>query len=121
MDDKLATKQISCDLKDKLKIIKVFDEIINQVDIDAESTLLKISQIADLEQSIKEETEKEINHSRKFIIDKINEIKNLNLDNLNKTFNFSEQPFEDLLVKHCVYLDSITVRGFTFIDLVFYW
>lgn len=70
-------------------------------------------QNVDTRQPIKEE----INLSRKHLIEKINEIKNANLGNLNNESCPFGQPFEEiqhnLFVKYCVYLDSDTVRGFT--------
>ena len=93
------------------KIEDIFAEIINQVDIDAECILMRINQNGCPNHSIIEE---EINQSRRLLIDQIDEIKRTNSDNLKKTTCPLERPFEDLLVKYCVYLESDTVRSFTF-------
>ena len=116
MEDNRPSKRtkLALDPLQKIRIVEKFNEIINQVDIDAETILLNINRNPDTKQPI----EKEINQSRKFIIDRINEIKNICLDNFNKTSYSSEKPFEviqnDIFAKDCVYLDSDTVRSFTF-------
>ena len=102
--------KLAIDPLHKIRITEEFDEIINQIDIDAETLLFRINQNAEFKQPIEEE----INRSRKLLIDHINEIRNVNLDNLNKTTNPLQQPFENLFVKHCVYLDRDTVRSFIF-------
>lgn len=102
------------DAQFKLRIKEESSKIINQVDIDTETILLKIHQNPLLDNLNKEEIEAEINQSRKFLINQVNEIKNINLENHNKTTYPSEQQFEDLCVKFCLYLDSDMVKSFTF-------
>ena len=114
MENQLETKNFKTVSEQKIKIAKEFDEIINQVDIDAETILLRIDNNSVIKQPINEK----INKSRKLIIDEINKIKNDNLDNLNKASyqigNPDDLIQDNLFVKHSVYLDSETVRHFIF-------
>ena len=115
MDDQLPCKndKLAVDPLHKIRIIEEFNEVINQVDINAETILLRIHQNVVTRQLIEEE----ITKSRNLLIDQINLIKKINLDNLKKTTYTSENQFEEIqdnLLKYCVYLDSETVRSFTF-------
>lgn len=115
MEDRRPAKNFKTDynLQNKLIIVNIFDETINQVDIDAETILIRINRNDDIKQSIEE-----INQSRQLLINKIKEIKNANLDNFNKATYTNEHPLEvtkdNLFVKYCLYLNSDTVRSFTF-------
>ena len=66
----------------RLIIVDHFDEIINQIDIQTESLLV--------DQSLPEETKKEINALREKQIEEIKELKELNLNHLLPIFNEDE-------------------------------
>ena len=75
------TSQNQC-FNSRLIIVDHFDELINQIDIKTE-TLLE-------NQSLSEETRANINEAREIQIEKIKEIKELNLNHLSQKFNEDE-------------------------------
>ena len=75
------TNQNHC-INPRLIIVDHFDELINQIDIQTE-TLLE-------NQSLSEETRANINEAREEQIEKIKEIKQLNLSHLPQKFNEDE-------------------------------
>lgn len=96
----------------RINIVEEFKKVVNQVDIDAESILLKL-----IDNNDSKHLMETINNTRDLLISEIEKIRDLNLDYLSNNLTDSESLLkenETLFLKHCVYLDSDTIRGFTF-------